>query len=254
MKIIALLFAAVILLAAAYAKQECDYSAEIILESNEFASEDFKFRIKAVKIEGPSTNITAQISITNYNNTPVKSYKPWTNSPISRQKTSSEYSPNLEEGNYEITAEIFVLCDDFEKENNLDKKKIIIKSSSSNTEKMMMDDKTEDTKPQENKTILPFNDYDEKFSESANAQPAASEEIISIENQESQKSLEEMINEQSQKNNLSEEKIINSQSLKNQSSAENIIYKSSGEKAKGLVLIMLLAVSIGLNIILIWKR
>ena len=127
MKIIALFLAFLLTIGWVHAIPECDYSAEILLESNEFAVKDFSFKVKASKLEGPSTNITGKILINDeYGNT-VKSYKPWTNITISKQKTSSEYSPNLKDGVYEITAEITVLCDDFGKENNIDKRKIIIK-------------------------------------------------------------------------------------------------------------------------------
>src|SRR3989344_1934302 len=126
MKIIVLLLAMIISINAAYAV-ECDYKAEILLESNEFTVKDFKFKMKAAKTEGPSTNITGRITISDEDGNMIKSYKPWTNSSISKQKTSSEYSPNLNEGIYMINAEISVLCDDFDNENNADSRKITIK-------------------------------------------------------------------------------------------------------------------------------
>jgi len=97
---------------------KCDYKVEILTDSKEFYKEDFKWRMKATKLEGNSTNLTGTAEIT-LNGKIVKSYTPWKFYPISRQRTSNEYSPNLDAGEYKITAEISVACNDTNKDNNL---------------------------------------------------------------------------------------------------------------------------------------
>src|SRR3989344_3106646 len=108
--------------------QECDYKVEILIEGTEFTKKSFKWRMKATKLEGASTNITGAARIEDLNGNTIKSYKPWTNLPISKQKTSNEYSPNLKEGDYKIISEIAVDCDDINKGNNIDARAIRIKS------------------------------------------------------------------------------------------------------------------------------
>ena len=59
----------------------------------------------------------------------IKSYKPWASLAISRQKTSSSYSPNLKDGKYTLTSEISLDCNDTDKSNNMDSKQFSIKTS-----------------------------------------------------------------------------------------------------------------------------
>jgi len=112
--------------------QTCDYRVEIMADGEEFKKEDFKWRMMATKIDGKSTNITGTAEIKSDGKT-IKSYKPWTSASISRQKTSSEYSPNLKPGEYEIKAMIEVECDDSDMENNKDTKKITIEGEKEET-------------------------------------------------------------------------------------------------------------------------
>ena len=246
MKIIALLFTFLLMISAVYSL-ECDYSAEILLESNEFATKDFKFKVKAAKLEGPPTNITGRVFINDeYGNT-TKSYKPWTNISISKQKTSSEYSPNLKEGNYEITAEISVLCDDFGKENNIDKRKITIKQPI--PEYIAAKNKA---KPKENENPAPFSVYINKSDEITVIQSSAAEEKIYAQNQEAAK--EKNTSPELQENQIyTKENTINRQLTENRPTG-NIVYESSNEKSKELMVYMLLGISILLNIALIWRR
>ena len=67
--------------------QKCDYDVEILVQGTEFTKEDFKWRMKATKLEGASTNITGTARIEDSKGSIVKNYKPWTNQPISKQKT-----------------------------------------------------------------------------------------------------------------------------------------------------------------------
>src|SRR3989338_8623515 len=113
--------------------QTCDYRVEIMADGEEFKKEDFKWRMMATKIDGKSTNITGTAEIKSDGKT-IKSYKPWTSASIAKQKTSSEYSPNLKGGRYEIEAEIDVKCDDTNNGNNIDTKNIVIKGEEKNEE------------------------------------------------------------------------------------------------------------------------
>ena len=248
MKITALFLVFLLAIIGVNAVTECDYSSEIILESNEFAVKDFKFKVKAAKLEGPSTNITGRISIKDeYDNT-IKSYKPWTNTSISKQKTSSEYSPNLKEGAYEITAEIGVLCDDLGKENNIAKRKIIIKQPiPENTAAK------NEAKSKENENSQTFSDYNNKSGEIAEMQSSAAEENqVYAETQEAVK--EELANSGLQEDQVYTEETTINQQLKENQPAGDVIYESSSEKSKKFMVYMLLGISIILNIVLIWRR
>ncbi|MBI4452913.1 hypothetical protein HY637_05775 [Candidatus Woesearchaeota archaeon] len=134
--------------------EECDYKVQILIESPEFTKENFKWRMKAERISGKPTNITAIARIEDSSGNEVKSYNPWTSLPISRQKTSNKYSPNLAEGDYKIISEINMGCDDTNKTNNLDIKPVRIKSGNNeNKTNLATDDKdklTESNKEYEN--------------------------------------------------------------------------------------------------------
>lgn len=179
----------------------CDYKVEILVDSEEFQKENFKWRIMATKIEGVPTNITGTADIKYPNGTNIKSYKPWTLEPISKQKTSGEYTPKLREGGeYEITTKIDVKCDDTNMGNNMDIKKIRIKAKNN---------EVEETK--------------------------------------AKTSQEAMLNTSCESEDGEETgNVIHS--------ANKIVYESSNEKAKSIIMISLLALSILLNIVLIWKR
>lgn len=203
-----LAFAVILALSLAYAslaeQSACDYGVAILIDGEEFENELLKWRIKATKINGNSANITGNVYIEDMNGKIIKKYRTWTHEQISKQKTSSEYSPNLKEDFYKINAEINVSCEDTNKSNNEDVKEIKVKN--------------------EKRKII------------------ATEELttnISFKNTIS-------LAKTSQKNQIQHNA---ANDLYTQS-----VYKSSGEKSKELIVILLLALSILLNIILIWKR
>ena len=114
----------------------CDYNVEIIANNSAFQSQDFSWRMKAVKIEGAQTNITGTAQIEDSKGQIMKRYKPWVSETISKQKTSSEYSPNLKEGIYKLIVMIDVACNDTKMDNNADFRLIKIvnqKNISNNT-------------------------------------------------------------------------------------------------------------------------
>jgi|SRR3989338_7398805 len=209
-------------------QSSCDYKVEIIVDGEEFRKEDFKWRIRATKIEGKSTNITGIAEI-KANGKTVKSYKPWTSASISMQKTSNEYSPNLNPGNYEITAEINVECDDINKDNNLDSTTIKIKGENETNSKKSNDEDAAINNKIDNEEFM---SPPQKINKStANEE---TENIIKV------------IDKNTGKNQISP----TTHAIQN----PETVYVSSNEKAKGLILIFILALSILLNIILIWKR
>lgn len=237
MKILALLLIfAISYIYASFAQQDsCDYKVEILVDGSDFEKENFKWRMIATKIEGKSTNITGRAEMQADGKT-IKSYKPWTSASISKQKTSSQYSPNLNPGRYQIKAEINVECEDTNKDNNVDIK--IIKITEEKEEVQNKRIQIENTKIADNKTDPP--------------------ELISIQNTknitatQTQKltASEEAENIIQLKNNKNQQLPLTANAIKNSS----IAYESSNEKAKGLIVVSLLALSILLNIILIWKR
>lgn len=230
--------------------QECDYGIEILVDGDEFESQDFKWRMRAMKIEGKSTNITGTAEIESGGNT-VKSYKPWTSDSIAKQKTSNEYSPNLKPGDYEIIAEISVECDDTNKDNNVDKKEITIKGEA---------EKTDETKSSNNKKTEPIK-AEEQDAEKTSLQStipkrnAASEPKIqqSSTNPKSAEEFDNVIELKAQNNNKAKEtQAITSNTIQN--TQNGVVYESSNERARGWIMVFLLTLSILLNIVLIWKR
>ena len=214
--------------------QECDYKVEILIEGTEFTKESFKWRMKATKLEGASTNITGAARIEDLNGNTIKSYKPWTNLPISKQKTSNEYSPNLKEGDYKIISEIDVDCDDIGKGNNMGLKAIRIKP-----ENMEMQET--------NTAASPVEEIQEQQNAAQQVQKDEINQTIPEEN-----NSKEYENTANLRNEIVQGKSIAAEPVKNPD--KEYTYVSSNEKAKNLIIYFILAVSIILNIALIWKR
>lgn len=135
MKSIAVIIILVISLAYTCLAQpsQCDYKVETIFNVQELEAQDFKLKIEATKLEGFATNITGTTKIKDQNGKIVRIYKPWTSEPISKQKTSINYFPNLKSGEYTITSNINVGCDDINKDNDIDVKTVKIKSLDNET-------------------------------------------------------------------------------------------------------------------------
>ena len=115
--------------------QGCDFQIEIILANTLFDNPDnFTFKIRASKAKGTTANITARASIQDLYGITIKEYKPFTNKPITRQGTSSGYTPNLKEGtSYIINANLTASCNDSNPENNFDSRLITIKGQTLET-------------------------------------------------------------------------------------------------------------------------
>lgn len=220
--------------------QQCDYKVEILADAGEFEQEDFRWRMRATKIEGIPANITGTAEITSDSRS-IKKYKPWTNAAISKQKTSNEYSPNLKPGKYEISAEINVNCDDINKDNNKDERKIEIKGEIGETKA-----KDSKSKNDEEKAI--------NKEDSIKNKPETN-----TKNTQTTKTINKELNNEAAENTI-ELKSKNArqkpvlQPTANSIKQPQIVYESSNEKAKNLMLIFLLALSVLLNIVLIWRR
>ena len=244
-----LLIFAILLSYQSFAQQsKCDYKVEILTDGQEFQKEDFVWRMQATKIEGKSTNITGTAKIEDSDGKTAKSYKPWVSDSISKQKTSSKYTPNLKPDEYEITAEINVECDDTNKDNNIDTKKIKIngvveetknQKSSENTKKSNKLKNTETDNIQANKI---------KAQTNQNTITTKPEKVTS------KKPDTEEIDNVIQLAASSDKKSKQSQITAHAIQQSPIVYESGNEKAKGLVMIFLLTLSILLNIVLIWRR
>lgn len=216
----------------------CDYKIEILVDGEEFEMEDFKWRMRAVKIEGKSTNITGTAKIEDSNDKTVKTYKPWTTDSIAKQKTSSEYSPNLKPGEYKITAEISVECDDASKDNNEDTRKITIKGATQDTANE--EAKSEDTETEAVNALAGNAEKEQITAKTAKTIPKPADE-------EAENTIQ-LTNKNTQK--IQQPQPITSNTIQ----APQTVYESSGERAKTWIMIFLLTLSVLFNIILIWKR
>ncbi len=238
----------------AFAQQAlCDYKIEILVNSSEFESKDFSWRMRAARVDGKSTNITGTAEIEDSNGKLIRKYMPWTNESISKQKTSNEYTPNLNQGEYKIISRISVGCEDTDKNNNIDAK--IIRINNKNNEinaainqNKLLDSKINDAIKNETVNQTTTNQTSENKtsrmrvsslttdSKNESDQLIASEEdnVIQLRNSDSKKSQNKLTTAAVQKS--------------------EIVYESSSEKAKEWIMVGLLTLSILLNIILIWKR
>lgn len=204
----------------------CDYGIEVLLDGSEFNSSGFSWKMRAARISGDTTNISAAAKIEDSNGNIIKTYKPWTNAPISRQKTSSSYSPKMAAGSYRIISEIEVECYDNDMSNNADAREFTIKNPSNESQTQSNS---------ENQAGIQDSYSQDNFSQSAangieKSNTAYSNEIF-----------------------LSGEP-ANSNEVDMNAMKTQLVYESSNQKSKKIVLFALLGFSIALNIILIWKR
>ena len=236
--------------ALSFAQQsDCDYKAEIQLDSHEFTKENFTWRMKATKIEGIATNITGTAKI-ELGNEIIKSYKPWTNLSISKQKTSNVYSPNLEQGEYKITAEITVECNDMDINNNIDVKTLKIIGQNADeipnlndgmikTQQKTQQQAAQEQAVQANETQNATNNKTTNIEGQKNQTQAQNAAAVSME--------EEFDNVINLKKGFEEEQ-------DNVDTKYDVAYESSNEKAKEIIIYSILGLSVLVNIVLIWRR
>ena len=108
---------------------QCDYSIDLILSKTVFDNaSDFSFRARASKVSGSATNFSAFGKIEDLNGKIMQEYKFFSDEEITTQRTSSRYSPNLQEGkSYLLSANLSVLCNDENIDNNLNNEIVTIK-------------------------------------------------------------------------------------------------------------------------------
>jgi len=240
MKALAVFMALILASCFSFAQQpECDYKVEIITDGQEFLKEDFKWRMMAVKIEGKPTNITGAARIESDGKL-IKKYNPWNSEPISKQKTSSEYSPNLEAGPYEITAEISVGCEDTDNANNIVKKTITIKEKVEDLKENKIEEEQAIAKEAQNNT----GEASDSYGKSIQNNSSAANEPAQAKTENSDNGLQLAKNDSGQETPPAA--LAAYQNI--------VVYESSSAKAKSLIMPMLLLLSILLNIVLIWKR
>ena len=253
--VIIIIFTALLLTFRSFAQQStCDYKVEVLVNGEEFSIENFTWRMKATKIEGTPTNITGTAKIENSDGKTVKSYKPWTNDSISKQKTSGEYSPNLKLGEYDIVSEINVECYDTDKSNNIDIKKIKIKDAKEEIKAQAASNTNNNTYQEIKNTAITITDAKNDSISKEESKPINENNTKTIQNK-----TPETGTENEEFDNVVQLKVQNKKDEKLQPTAAvvqkpQVVYESSNEKSKSLILIFLLALSILLNIILIWKR
>ena len=253
--IVIIILLAVSLSYAVLAQQpECDYGVDVIVNSSEFQKDDFRWRMRAVKIEGSPTNITGTARIEDLEGNTVKSYKPWSNDSISKQKTSSEYSPNLKEGSYKIISEISVQCQDKDKGNNVDAKIIKITNK-----KINPDIKNNNSEINFVPEVSKINN-ENKTDAIENTSQSQETKVINTSPEQNKNISDEQNNSLNEENNniiyLNQENIHNNEMKPTASVVQKneVIYESSNEKSKNMVIWLVLAISILINIVLIWKR
>lgn len=232
------------LCALASSVNQCDYKVEIIADGAEFESRDFSWKAKVTKMEGEPSSIQGSASITK-DGKEIKKYKLWNGDVVPRHRTSSSYSPNLDAGEYTITAYINADCDDKNMEDNratkkvsiTDEKKEVVPKSSKQQEKPV-----ESGKKKIKKSLNPAN----AEIQSAEIKPQAKKAAPNL----------------TKRNDAATKSAAMAKSpqipaISNAPSAiptGAVVFESSGEKSRNWVLGSLLAVSIILNVVLIWKR
>ena len=226
----------------------CDYKIELLINSSdEFKMEDFKWRMRAIRIEGGSTNMTGTAELKDSNGKVIKNYKPWTLVSISNQRTSNEYSPNLQEGFYDIIAQINVECNDVNKSNNIDIRRIKINYQKQEWNNSKITNQKNDFVQQ------PVNTSSKNL-EIVNASNKTEINLptCNVLNQ----SVPIKVSNPSSNNNNDSIVYDNIIYLKKSNTTKNSerVYISKDIKASQLILIFLLAISIIINIVLIWKR
>ena len=251
MRLFAFILAFVVLFSIfTFAQQsDCDYKIDVLLDSNEFTKENFTWRMKATKIEGIATNITGTAMIESNGNI-VKSYKPWNNLSISKQKTSNEYSPNLDENEYKITAEIFVECDDTNKANNVDVKTFRIIGENIR-EDLNFDENSAATQPE----IQQQSTQEQTIQLNETKNDTINDEKISTNDENIQQNQIQTQNTATANENFDNVINLKEDLEEKQETQESVIaYESSNEKIKELIIYSILGLSVLLNIILICRK
>ncbi|HLC62447.1 MAG TPA: hypothetical protein VJI52_05520 [Candidatus Nanoarchaeia archaeon] len=256
--LVAILFLVLLTGISAAETNDCNYKIEILLNSSIYAPSDFAWKMKATKISGVSTNITSAAKIEDSGGKIIKTYRPWASDPISKQKTSGEYSPNLKEGQYKLTSEISVDCNDIDKSNNIDSENFEVVSALNENKIDLKNTIGELNQQQDAKGKILIAQNQLESSVPVENTPEENKSIIqTMENKVDVKNNSDEVNPTQKPIEYSNEITLLStdgESARQDSSKQELAYESSNEKSKEIVLYALLGFSVLLNIILIWKR
>src|SRR3989344_6204899 len=246
MKIILIIMLFLVLLTVVSAEElnDCDYKIEILLNSSVYTPSGFAWKMRATRVSGISTNITAEARIEDLNGKIIKAYKPWTSDPISRQKTSGEYSPNLKDGQYKLTSEINVGCNDIDKSSNIDTGSFAIASSADENKVDIKDNSDELNYQQDSKEEIMITQTSQVISapEEDKSIVQIPENEVNIKNRSDEATLAQKTIEYSDEITLLDNG-EGSDSAVQDSSKPELIYESSNEKSKEIVLYVLLGFS-----------
>ncbi len=223
----------------------CDYKVEIYVSSEISEKEEFKLKVKAIRIEDKndkSTNITGKTKI-EHGNVTIKTYSSWNSESVSNKIISEEYTPKLVEGEYKITANIDVGCNDTNKDNNFDVKVIKIIDKKKEQVKNQITEKNKDGRISGQVSL-----YVRNSSTVKEGNISKKETEITIGKENTAENLAQLGNKEISN--------VIGFATKDKENIDNgsIVYESSKERLKNIVLISILAFSIFLNVILIWKR
>jgi hypothetical protein len=113
------------------ASGSCDYETQIVLEKSIFENQDeFSWKMVVKNIKGGSTLISSEAYIYDLFGNTKQDYRPFTNESVTRQRTSTTYSPNLAEGaSYMLAANTTTDCLDTNLANNYDERIFTIKGT-----------------------------------------------------------------------------------------------------------------------------
>ncbi len=104
----------------------CNWDISIEIEESIMQEDDLDFTVTIQREYGNSAEVTVKGKIIEYNGNIIEEYFPWTNASITTTN-SKDYSPNLNEGIYELFFWIEDIdCNDYEEENNYISKLIAI--------------------------------------------------------------------------------------------------------------------------------
>lgn len=96
----------------------CDWSLDLETANSIFQGSDLDFNVVVSRNFGWSQNVTVKGKIEDIFGELVKEYSPWTNKEVTTTNSKS-YSPNLQEGIYQISFWIeSLVCNDLEESNN----------------------------------------------------------------------------------------------------------------------------------------
>lgn len=247
----------ILLLAVNAYAENCNYAIDVMMNSTSFTSEEFEFRLRALKIEGGQTKITGTARIEDSSGRTIKSYKPWTNESITIRKTSAVYTPNLKSGGYRIISSIRVDCDDtFLDDNSVLKEFSIVGYKDEEEEENPADEQATATTSMSTTTTLPI--INQKTPTSTVSTTTKIELLLDPPKGIENTNVNKNVNKKKAQNQIATAVPVNSgktaETAAKKEREARVVYESDFELVKKTGIALLIMLSILLNIVLIWKR